>query len=499
MSYNGSGTFNINTTGQPVVAGTVISSSAFNALTTDLATGLTTAITKDGQTTTTARITFAQGITSSLVTDSSSVSTGSIITGGGVGIAKNLYVGVNANVAGTLGVTGVATFSAAPIYSSLTASSAVATDASKGLVSVTNTGTGNNVLATAPTIASLNLTTALTLTGASGTAGQALTSGGSGVAPTWTTISSSPTAITNGTSNVTVNSSGGSITATTAGTAAVTIDTSQNVGIGTTSPAQVLEVSNSTNGEKGIIIRNATSGTNAGSMLRFYSGTDTAAILRFPAAHSSKANELYITNVGTTSPITFATQDTERMRILSDGRVFVGTGTDFTDNPQQGLILYAANNNSQLVVSHGNGTSSGTFFAKFGYNANTIGSISQNGTTAVAYNTSSDYRLKDNVQPMTGALTKVVQLKPVTYTWKSSPEETGEGFIAHELAEVCPQAVHGTKDELDADGNPKYQGIDTSFLVATLTAAIQELKAINDTQAETINALTARIVALENA
>ena len=152
MSYNGSGTFNINTTGQPVVAGTVISSSSFNSLTNDLATGLTTAITKDGQTTTTARITFAQGLTSSLTTDSSSISTGSIITAGGAGIAKNLYVGVNANVAGTLGVTGVATFSAAPIYSSLTASSAVATDASKGLVSVTNTGTGNNVLATSPTL-----------------------------------------------------------------------------------------------------------------------------------------------------------------------------------------------------------------------------------------------------------------------------------------------------------------------------------------------------------
>ena len=140
MSYNGSGTFNINTTGQPVVAGTVISSSAFNSLTSDLATGLTTAITKDGQTTTTARITFAQGFTSSLVTDSSSASTGSIITAGGVGIAKNLYVG------------GSASFSAQPIFTSLTASSAVATDASKGLVSVTNTGTGNNVLGTAPTI-----------------------------------------------------------------------------------------------------------------------------------------------------------------------------------------------------------------------------------------------------------------------------------------------------------------------------------------------------------
>jgi hypothetical protein len=158
MSYNGSGTFNINTTGQPVVAGTVISSSAFNSLTNDLATGLTTAITKDGQTTTTARITFAQGFTSSLTTDSSSVSTGSIITAGGVGIAKALFVGTTANVAGavtlqsTLGVTGITTFSAQPIFSSLTASSAVATDASKGLVSVTNTGTGSNVLGTSPTI-----------------------------------------------------------------------------------------------------------------------------------------------------------------------------------------------------------------------------------------------------------------------------------------------------------------------------------------------------------
>jgi hypothetical protein len=152
MSYNGSGTFQINTSGQPVVTGTVISSTAFNALTADLATGLSTAITKDGQTTTTARIPFAAGINSTLATDSSSTSTGSIITSGGVGIAKNLYVGANTNIAGTLGVTGVATFSAAPIYSSLTASSAVATDASKNLVSVTNTGTGNNVLGIGPTI-----------------------------------------------------------------------------------------------------------------------------------------------------------------------------------------------------------------------------------------------------------------------------------------------------------------------------------------------------------
>jgi hypothetical protein len=202
MSYNGSGTFQINSTGQPVVGGTIISSSTFNALTADLATGLTTAITKDGQTATTARIPFAQGITSTLVTDASSTTTGSIITAGGVGIAKKLYVGTDANIAGTLGVTGVATFSATPIYSSLTASSAVATDASKALVSVTNTGTGSNVLATGPTIASLNLTTALTLAGAAGSSGHVLTSAGSGL-PTW----SPPSAALSFLSTVTINNS----------------------------------------------------------------------------------------------------------------------------------------------------------------------------------------------------------------------------------------------------------------------------------------------------
>ena len=105
MSYNGSGTFQINTTGQPVVTGTVISSTAFNALTADLATGLSTAITKDGQTATTARIPFAAGISSTLVTDSTSTSTGSIITAGGVGVAKALYVGTTANIAGVLSTT----------------------------------------------------------------------------------------------------------------------------------------------------------------------------------------------------------------------------------------------------------------------------------------------------------------------------------------------------------------------------------------------------------
>jgi hypothetical protein len=130
------------------------------------------------------------------------------------------------------------------------------------------------------------------------------------------------------------------------------------------------------------------------------------------------------------------------------------------------------------------------------YNPNgLVGRIETTGS-ATAFTTSSDYRLKENITPMTGALSKVALLKPVTYKWKVDGSDS-QGFIAHELAEVCPQAVSGEKDAVNEDGSINPQGIDTSFLVATLTAAIQELKALVDTQASTITTLTDRITALE--
>lgn len=137
------------------------------------------------------------------------------------------------------------------------------------------------------------------------------------------------------------------------------------------------------------------------------------------------------------------------------------------------------------------------------------GSIVLNGSSAT-YNTSSDYRLKENVLPMQNALDKIMQLNPVTFDWKEGFEgnsKNGQGFIAHELQEIVPDCVTGIKDGevdignlLDTNGNviqtnvkepekltngetwqktgtkPVYQGIDTSFLVATLTKALQELK-----------------------
>jgi hypothetical protein len=111
------------------------------------------------------------------------------------------------------------------------------------------------------------------------------------------------------------------------------------------------------------------------------------------------------------------------------------------------------------------------------FNAGSAAGNITNTSTVTTYNSTSDYRLKENIQPMVGALEKVAALKPCTYTWKADGR-LGQGFIAHELQEVIPDAVQGIKDEVDENGNPEYQGIDPRMVVAILTAAIQEQQAI---------------------
>jgi len=171
----------------------------------------------------------------------------------------------------------------------------------------------------------------------------------------------------------------------------------------------------------------------------------------------------------------------------SAGNLVIGTTSyGLKTNRSMGFQVNAG---CAQYISHSTADVTGSSYVEFGYNATKIGSITQNATTAVAYNTSSDYRLKNTIAPITGALAKVAQLKPVTYKWNSDNSD-GEGFIAHELAEVCPHAVTGKKDAVDAAGNPEYQGIDVSFLVATLTAAIQEQQVV-------IQALTDRVAQLE--
>jgi hypothetical protein len=165
---------------------------------------------------------------------------------------------------------------------------------------------------------------------------------------------------------------------------------------------------------------------------------------------------------------------TQAMTLDASGNLLVGTTA--VGMTAGGVRLKNGGGNlGEIALSNNSG--SADYVARFlwGSSGTLVGNITVS-STATSYVTSSDYRLKNSVALMTGALAKVAQLKPVTYKWNADGSD-GEGFIAHELAEVCPHAVVGEKDAVDEDGNPKYQGIDTSFLVATLTAAIQELKA----------------------
>jgi hypothetical protein len=168
---------------------------------------------------------------------------------------------------------------------------------------------------------------------------------------------------------------------------------------------------------------------------------------------------------------------------------FSDTVSVFSQTPtssQQGILFRNTYNVGPSVFSTGAATTNSYIVWRNGNGD--VGSI-VGGGSSILYNTTSDYRLKENVIPMTGALAKVSLLKPVTYNWKIDGQE-GEGFIAHELQEVCPHAVHGKKDAVDKEGNPEYQSMDTSFLIATLTAAIQEQQTL-------ITALTARVGMLE--
>jgi len=192
--------------------------------------------------------------------------------------------------------------------------------------------------------------------------------------------------------------------------------------------------------------------------------------------------------------MTFKTSSTERARITSGGDFVLGATTNSGYNFRVSAgNKYAAgfensSGNIPITCQIVSGSGSQTFITFYNGATNT-GYINTTGTNTL-YTSISDYRLKENIAPMTGALATVAQLKPCTYTWKADGSD-GQGFIAHELQAVVPDCVTGEKDAVDADGNPKYQGIDTSFLVATLTAAIQELKAELDTT-------KARLAALEN-
>ncbi len=271
-------------------------------------------------------------------------------------------------------------------------------------------------------------------------------------------------------------------------------DSSGNVGIGTSSPAQKLDVVGSA--------QVGNSSTSA-SVLRlynqssnFYIGVDSST-----GGNTGNAYANYLLGLNA-YPMVFYTNSTERVRIDISGNLLVGTTSatgyrlTVNNNGNGGVSVQQTGAGQYSYISNAVSLAGTYYHAQFLQSGTPVGSITSTGSST-SYNTSSDYRLKENIAPMTGALATVQALKPVTYTWKVDGSD-GQGFIAHELQEVVPDCVTGEKDAVDAEGNPQYQGIDVSFLVATLTAAIQEMKTIIDTQADTITAMEARLTALEN-
>ncbi len=252
------------------------------------------------------------------------------------------------------------------------------------------------------------------------------------------------------------------------------IDSSGNVGIGVSNPSSYQSAANklvvgSTSSSSGITI---VAGTSAYSSLHFADGTSGADSYRGDIAYSHADNSML-----------FFTDGSERARINSSGNLLVGTTS--ASSPFDGCKIAIDANSSDGIRLRSGGvamrfiaTSTSTF----------VGSITTTGS-ATAYNTSSDYRLKEDWVAVADASTRVNALNPVNFAWKVDGTRV-DGFLAHELAEVVPEAVTGKKDAVDAEGNPVYQGIDQSKLVPLLTAALQEALA-------KIESLTARVSALE--
>jgi hypothetical protein len=239
------------------------------------------------------------------------------------------------------------------------------------------------------------------------------------------------------------------------------ITSAGDVGIGTSSPATKLDV----NGN--IALPNATA-------LQFKDGGGTRkdtlqlnassnVILQSPSASIFQING-----------------STEGMRIDSSGNVIVGgTSTSSNESTYQGGGVFVSRRASSAGTTHANFLNGGSV----------VGSITSN-TTTTFYNTTSDYRLKENATPVTTGLQTIAALNPVNFDWVSN-RIADTGFLAHEFQAVIPNCVMGTKDAIDANGNPVYQQIDRSGAIPFLVAAIQEQQAL-------ITDLTARITALEN-
>ena len=239
--------------------------------------------------------------------------------------------------------------------------------------------------------------------------------------------------------------------------------TSTGLGIGTSSPAYKLDVSRAASGALARFtgVNNSVSIYTDTTLGGFCDSTGQYGLFNVYSAGSAIATTIYTNNA-------------ERLRIDSSGNLLVGTTTAGYANSNSIALLASS---GYGIVNHSSGASSGSSYLAFGYNASPIGSISQSGTTAVLYNVTSDYRLKDVIGTVSGHGERIDALEPIDYSMKADGSKH-RGFLAHKFQEVYPNSVTGTKDAVDAEGKPIIQQMDASTpeFMADLVAEIQSLR-----------------------
>ena len=346
-------------------------------------------------------------------------------------------VGLNVGAGKTLTVGGTQNMSA------LTASTALALDASKNVVSVTNTGTGSNVLATSPTLVTPTL-------GAASATSVAAALGAVGT-PSYTFTGDLNTGFWSPAADT--------IAASTAGSERLRLDSSGNLGLGETSPATQLHIKGANTSLRGQL--SITGASAASSRITFYVDADYNAFI-----NSSST----LTELGTASatPVLFFTSNTERARIDSNGRMIInGTAQLYSST----LTLYRTSNSYNLASNVTGTGSEGHVVFENGNGA--VGTIFTNAS-ATSYNTSSDRRLKDNIAPADNAGSVIDAIEVVKHDWKAGGH-TRYGMIAQDLHLVAPEAVSvGDADDVEDFKNP--WGVDYSKLVPMLVKEVQSLR-----------------------
>jgi hypothetical protein len=224
-------------------------------------------------------------------------------------------------------------------------------------------------------------------------------------------------------------------TAAATGTASFNIDSAGNVGIGTSSPSASLHLKSTTSGKPELRLEGA--GAENGIITFLGSGHANPAVgLRYISSGDSIGHLAFYANSSSSSTLS------ERMRIDSSG--FIGIGE--TSPVDKLHIKQNGDIGACLRIDNSNTSSAGSGSVVFERNGTVVGTIQLTGSATI-YGTSSDYRLKENVVPMSGATAKTKLLKPCNFDWINFNENT-DGFLAHELAEVVPDAVYGTKDAM---------------------------------------------------